>query len=740
MPHPTKHFYEFDRFRIDLTERLLLSDGEVVPLTQKAFEVLLALVERNEQIVSKEELMRKVWPDSFVEEGNLTQNIYTLRKVLGQTTDGEAYIQTVPRRGYRFSAPVSESRNGGEEADAPGSAVEPEARVAESVTASRAADSGWVGRNSIGRVRKYRRVALGLMALLSLTAVSTALYLFAGWSWFKTGRRDSSRTMTVTALTTAGNVTCAAISPDGNYVAYATNDKPHLSSLWIEQPATSTRRTIIPPSEVRYHAVTFSPDGRHVYYIALTEALPVRTLYRVSVLGGPTKKLIDDAQTAISFSPDGTRFAFRRTRDTLRQSALFVANADGSGEREVAAIRYPESLNDPAWSPDGKVIACAAGNLNGVASMYVVGVNTEDWTLKTISARRWQWVGQTVWLADSSGLVMVARDNSAAPGQIWRLSYPDGEAVKMTNDSNYYNRLSSSADSSVLAASQVKQVTNVWIIPANDPSRAKQITFGAGGYRGALSWTPDGKIVCDTEAGNATAISMMDADGSNPKQLTGDLTGRASMGRSTVSPDGRHIFFTSDLTGARHIWRMNIDGSDPVQLTNGGGEDDPHCSPDGRWIYYTNLERHDTDRPTLGRVAIDGGEPEQLTEDFTAYPVVSPDGKVFAALYADGPGLSPWKLAIYPLAGGRPLKIFPQPVSGQSILWTTDGLGLTYLENPNAGASKIWVQPVNGGQPKKLAEFETDRVFGLDWSRDGKSLACVRGLWATNIVLIKDFK
>ena len=112
MSQQTKRFYEFDRFRIDVTERVLICDGEFVPLTQKAFEVLLALVERRGGIVSKEELMEKVWPDTFVEESNLAQNIYTLRKALGQTPDGEGYIATVPRRGYRFVASVRELDEG----------------------------------------------------------------------------------------------------------------------------------------------------------------------------------------------------------------------------------------------------------------------------------------------------------------------------------------------------------------------------------------------------------------------------------------------------------------------------------------------------------------------------------------------------------------------------------------------------------------------------------------------------
>src|SRR4026207_910067 len=102
----TKHFYEFGPFRIDSAERVLLRDGRLVHLTGKAFDVLLALAERSGHIVERDELIEKVWPDCFVEEGNLTVTISMLRKVLEAGENGNLYIETVPRRGYRFTAEV----------------------------------------------------------------------------------------------------------------------------------------------------------------------------------------------------------------------------------------------------------------------------------------------------------------------------------------------------------------------------------------------------------------------------------------------------------------------------------------------------------------------------------------------------------------------------------------------------------------------------------------------------------
>src|SRR3982751_3589541 len=103
--------YAFGAFRLDASERVLLGERGVVPLTPKAFDTLLVLVENSGHVIGKEELMRRVWPDSFVEENNLAQNISMLRKAFGED-GGQKYIETVPKRGYRFSAEVEEVTEG----------------------------------------------------------------------------------------------------------------------------------------------------------------------------------------------------------------------------------------------------------------------------------------------------------------------------------------------------------------------------------------------------------------------------------------------------------------------------------------------------------------------------------------------------------------------------------------------------------------------------------------------------
>lgn len=755
---PAKHLYEFGVFRIDVNKRLLLKGDETVPLTPKAFDTLLLLVENSGRLVSKDDLMSRLWPDTVVEEGSLSRNIYLLRKALGEGPQEHRYIVTVPGQGYRFVAHVREFS---EESPSLRVTERTRTRVVVSETDTQEQDeelselpfvrdtartqmtgSALESRAlEIGRTRSHfaisnRRTAIIIALAIALAAISIViwLYKFGGSSRPDAGRAQSSQRMTITNITTTNDIVCAAISPDGNYVAYARADNLQLNSLWIMQLVTFNSQLVIPPAEVQYHALTFSPDGNYIYYVVRENNDARRALYRVSTLGGPAKKLIDKVETRVAFSPDGAQIAFRRGMHDRRESALLIANADGTQEREIAAVKYPEGLGDPSWSPDGKLIVCAAGHTSGGSNKYMLEVSVGDGAIKTITSQRWRWIGQLSWLSDSSGLLMVASEDPAAPYQIWHLSYPSGEARKLTNDSNFYNSLNLSADSNALLALQQRQDSKVRIIPADDASRAKEITFGSGGYRTRLSWTPDGKIVYDSSVGNSTAISIMDADGSNPKNLMGDMTGRAIVGYSTVSPDGRYILYTSDLTGTKHIWRMGIDGSNPIQLTGGGGEDDPSYSPDGKWVFYTNIA---SDNYSVWKVPIDGGKPIQLTDAFATSPAVSPDGKLMACFLVTG---SNRRIAIYPAEGGQPIKVFPTIMQGSpSLRWTPDGRGVTYGENP-IGTSKIWIQPLDGSPPRKLIELETDRVLDFDWSRDGKYLACISGIWANNIVLIKSFR
>jgi Tol biopolymer transport system component len=177
---------------------------------------------------------------------------------------------------------------------------------------------------------------------------------------------------------------------------------------------------------------------------------------------------------------------------------------------------------------------------------------------------------------------------------------------------------------------------------------------------------------------------------------------------------------------------MNIDGTDPVRLSGRGLESSPAFSPDGKWIIYTSLS---SNKNTLWKVPVGGGEEQQITEIFAAVPAVSPDGKLIACFYwIEQPG-QPIQVAIIPFEGGQPLKTFN--ISPTQVRWTPDGRGLAYADN-RGGAANIWVQPIDGGPPKQLTRFKTDQILSFAWSHDGKQMACARGVINNDVVLISN--
>jgi Tol biopolymer transport system component len=179
------------------------------------------------------------------------------------------------------------------------------------------------------------------------------------------------------------------------------------------------------------------------------------------------------------------------------------------------------------------------------------------------------------WLGDGSGLVVTASDQRNSPAQIWFISYPDGEAQKVTNDLNGYSGLSLTADSSTLVTVRGNGLANIWTLTGNDTNTARQITSGNTEGALGLAWTPDGRLVYSSIVSGHWDIWIMQADGSNQKQLTFNA---GSNRGPTVSTDGRYIVFVSDRTGTDHIWRMDMDGGNPKELTHADGDISPTIS------------------------------------------------------------------------------------------------------------------------------------------------------------------
>ena len=566
--------------------------------------------------------------------------------------------------------------------------------------------------------------AAAIVGVIAVIAVAALLV--------KMSRRPAAvasfQTMKMVRLTTSGKVFNLAISPDGKYVVHAVRDGAQ-QSLWVRQTATQSVVQIVAPAPVSYVGLTFSPDGNFIFYNLLSPGSAQRALFRVPTLGGTPVQVLDNLRGgAISVSPDGRQIAFIRNVPGT-ESALMIASADGTGARRLVAHKNPpEDLDAPAWSPDGKRIAYAVVDHRSNDS-GIVEAEVATGTVRPVTARRWLRIIKLAWLSDGRGLLALATPGENFVYQVWQLSYPDGQAQRLTNDLSSYASMSLSAATGTLALVQSEIDANIWVAPAGDPGRIRAVTSGSGKIDSPGGWTPDGRIVYHSTASGTYDIWITRTDGRIPQQLTSDV--RINQGPA-VSPDGRSIVFLSDRTGTPHLWRMNLDGSDQRQLSNGaGGEQNPQFSPDGRWLVY----RTALGRPTVWKMPAGGGDAVQLTSKTSYGPVVSPDGKLVAYVYRDDGG--PFRLAVAPLDGGEPVRTFALPATYERPLrWTPDGRAVAYLDAPD-GVSNILAQPLDGATPLPLTSFTADRILGFAWSPDGKQLALSRGTSRSDVVLIK---
>jgi TolB protein len=230
------------------------------------------------------------------------------------------------------------------------------------------------------------------------------------------------------------------------------------------------------------------------------------------------------------------------------------------------------------------------------------------------------------------------------------------------------------------------------------------------------------------------ALFIAGADGQGARAI---VSGKASLA-PTVSPDGKSVAFHSNRGGALQIWIVDVDGGSPRALTPGPRNVGPVFSPDGQSIYYSAFEesqRRIMKVPVAGAtpvaVRMGGAKAESMPQ---AIFDISPDGRWIA-----GPVEFPEAHAIRPtivsLAGDAPSRTFDFVLN--NVKFTPDGRGLSYIDT-KGGVPNIWVQPIDGGPPRQITSFTTDRIYTYAWSRDGKSLALCRGNATNDVVLISN--
>jgi Tol biopolymer transport system component/DNA-binding winged helix-turn-helix (wHTH) protein len=723
-------------FEVDVRQGELRKNGIRVKLTGQPFQILVILLEHRGDLVTREQLQRRLWPsDTFVDfDRGLNAAINRVREALGDSAENPRFVETLPRRGYRFIAPLVDSGP----ARAPLPAAESNVSLAQTVTSP--------GALPISEASERRPVSRRLKLLLGGVSTLAVLAVVAVAVLSKPSRRSSGwdfQAMKISRVTQSGNATNVAISPDGRYVVYVLREGEK-QSLNVRQVATGSDVQILPPDEVVIWSLTFSPDANYIDFVRSEKPDFTDThLYRMPVLGGTPRLAVQGGvDFGSSYSPDGTEFAFLRVGASGKVD-VWIAKADGSDQRVLASPPYIEGETGIAWSPDGKTVAYTASDATKGLHSGLWAISVAEGSVREIFSTP-DPIGRPRWLPDGSGLLApIGNAGQALRGQLWFISYPRGEARRLTNDLMDYQLccLDLTPDGKTLVDTELSTVSDLWLAPGGNAAKAKQITTKEFGVR-AFSWMPDGRIIFASQDGDLYSVNQ---DGSGRTLLTPDH--RFNWDPS-VCGDGRYIVYAADREQKHGIWRMSADGSNPIRIADETFAGGPQCSPDGKWVVYVRGPSW-----TPVKVPITGAKPpEVLAQDFDfeigGNPLrISPDGKRIMYLASpkapenlSSPSASnPFQLKVIPSDGGAVLYKFDWPASASAARWAPAGDAVEYALT-RSGISNIWQQKLGGGPPKQITNFESGLIFDFGWSHDGRQLALTRGSESSDVILISNFR
>jgi eukaryotic-like serine/threonine-protein kinase len=564
------------------------------------------------------------------------------------------------------------------------------------------------------------------------------------------GQQSSFAQMTITPVTSTGNIHSATISPDGKWLAYVQDDDGG-HAIFVRQLATGSSAKVLAGTPGEIDGITFSPDGNYLYFVKEEgSANGSGTLFQIASLGGVPRQILTDVDSPITFSPEAKRFAF--VRDTGRETALFIADADGTNVKPLATLEAPASFPSEglAWSPDGNRIAIAETPNGDYSNYFVETVAVDSGDIRHVGSRHWDFPRQIAWLPDGSAVVFAAGvGETALNAQLWEVSYPSGDARRITNDLNFYMGATITSDASALATVQVTMEGTIWLTNmggADSFSSPRQVTSGidrADGLAG-LSWVTPGKLLFGYYRSGTIHFATTALDGGNLR----DVPTPATLSNwPSVCGDAKHfVFGAQDSSRGISLWREDIDGANPEQIAPGRLDIFPDCSPDGKFVVYTDT----TGLGALMRVSVDGGTPSVITKGLIEQVQISPDETTVAGFFRPDPTKPP-KLAVVDLQSGEIRKLYDLPPDlantgdgGSKLQWTKDGQDLLYLTEKDEVTS-LWAQPVGPisapvEPARKIGTFADSRhIWSFAVSPDGRQIAYSRGQYVTDAVLISHF-
>jgi serine/threonine protein kinase len=585
---------------------------------------------------------------------------------------------------------------------------------------------------------------LGVAAAIALIAVVG----FGFYNWYGSEAPLAATAFSrpqISRINTDGRVLLPAISPDGKSIAYVSGELGS-RSLVVRQIATDSIITLVPPTSLNMQSVSFSPSGDHVYYTQMSADFTISTLYQVPAFGGTPKKVIDDVDGSITFSPDGKEFAFVRHVPKTNEDLIMIVDAETLTPTQLlssAETEYSFFVFRLAWSPDGRTLITGAGKRQSgfIESTDIVAISIDDKTVRPINRDSFFTAANFAWFADGSGLVFTGRREQNEPSQIWRAEYPSGAMYQVTNDPNEYVDLGLTADGRTVVTTKGDAMGSIWKYSPGDRSSI-QLTSDSRKIEGkaGIAHLPGPGLLYSRYEGKEGSIWLADADGKNGKAIFQE-EGYAL--DPVFSPDGKYVVFNLQRDKQSRIWRINADGTGLIPLSEEGadhGDNVPQVTPDGNYVIFQRRTANQ-ERVRLMRVPIDGGQAEVFYEAEDRgifHPRISPDGKRIAFTSFDI-ATTAKMLHVAAIENGRISRIerdIPFNLIN-NYQWSPDGKELTILTN-RGGTQNIWRQPIEGGEAKPITDFSSGRIFNFAWAANGRDLLIARGTVNNDLIMIRD--
>ena len=727
----------FGAYEADLLSGELRKSGIRLKIQDRPFQILAILLEHPGLVVTREQLQKRLWPeDTFVDfEHGLNTAINKLRDALSDEADNPRFIETLPKRGYRFIAPVSASA-------APRAHLHAVAPANASTLSPSPVPAIIPADPSAGPTTAKLRLSTNLAAsamLLLFLALLAAVYFFLRAR--SAGESAEIRIAPLNGLPREGD---AAFSPDGNQVAFVwAGEKGGYAHIYVSQiGATDSPRQLTSTGEGTFEfAPVWSPDGHYIAFFRFNNKEKDLAIYVTAALGGSERRLYTVKSNrkvdALDWSVDGKSLAFSDSASPSEASRIFLLSLD---TLEVLPITSPPTgtLGDttPAFSPDGKSLAFVRDTLD-VREIYVRPLSGGSPAQITFDHAEIQGI---TWTPQSDKLIFA----SSRQGQtsLWRISAKGGTPQRLPiAGAGWAMRPALSRTGNRLAYTSVTYSSSLWrasLAPDHKVIRPLEKFISSTGLEEGPQYSPDGKhIVFQSTRTGYHEIWRADADGSNPIQLTHfakNLTGTPRW-----SPDSKWISFDSRPAGHSEVFIINAEGGQPRQITQGESENGvASWSTDGKWLYLASNRGGTWE---VWKITPQGTSASQITHHggFAALP--SPDGKfLYFAKGRDVPGL--WRV---PVDGGEEVKMFDGPPVGGWGYFAVASDGIYYADLPAPGKAGLYfysfatqisslAMPVEHEEPDNGAP-------ALGISADGHTLTiCLLDQPLVYIMLVDNFR